>query len=414
MINPQIAKTIEQLDYRVTVGDVATQSGLNINEAQAGLLTLASDVGAHLQVSQSGDIAYLFPRNYRNILRKKYLSLRLQDLWQKIWAVIFYLIRISFGIFLVISILLIFVTIIIIVIAQSSSDNNDRRSSRSINGGFFPNIWIMPNLSGWFSPRSRPYQSVRSAQGMNFFEAVFSVLFGDGHPNPNLESKRWQKIGKVIRKYKGSVIAEQILPYLDESTPITNEDFMIPVLSRFNGYPEVSEQGEIIYRFPELQTTALNREPVVVSNTLREQPWEFSQASSGQKMLTLGLGILNLGGALVLSILLRDGTIALQLGGLVAFVNSILWVLLAYGIGFLAIPLVRYLWIQRRNQRLEARNDRRERFAAALRSPDLELRQKLKTAREYQSEDVIIGSDNLAYTTEQDLLTQELDRLGDS
>jgi hypothetical protein len=31
---------------------------------------------------------------------------------------------------------------------------------------------------------------------------------------------------------------------------------MLPVLARFNGSPQVDERGDIVYSFPDLQTTA--------------------------------------------------------------------------------------------------------------------------------------------------------------
>ena len=80
--DPKIMKAVEQLGYRATVGDIAAQAGLNINFAQQGLLALASDAGGHLQVAQSGEIAYLFPKNFRSILRNKYLlSLACFAIW---------------------------------------------------------------------------------------------------------------------------------------------------------------------------------------------------------------------------------------------------------------------------------------------------------------------------------------------
>ena len=60
--NPKIIKSVEKLDYRVTVGDVAAQAGLELNFAQQGLLTLAGEAGGHLQVAESGDVVYLFPK----------------------------------------------------------------------------------------------------------------------------------------------------------------------------------------------------------------------------------------------------------------------------------------------------------------------------------------------------------------
>ncbi len=70
--NSAIMRSVEQLGYRVTVGDVATQIGLNIAEVNQGLLALAADAGGHLQVAESGDVVYQFPRNFRDILRNSF------------------------------------------------------------------------------------------------------------------------------------------------------------------------------------------------------------------------------------------------------------------------------------------------------------------------------------------------------
>ena len=85
--NPAIMRSVEQLGYKVTVGDVATQVGLNVAEASQGLLALASDAGGHLQVAESGDIVYQFPQDFRAILRNKYIQILLEESWKKIWRV---------------------------------------------------------------------------------------------------------------------------------------------------------------------------------------------------------------------------------------------------------------------------------------------------------------------------------------
>ncbi|NET17284.1 MAG: hypothetical protein F6K08_32955, partial [Okeania sp. SIO1H6] len=70
--NPAIMTAVENLEYRVTVGDVAAKAGLDVKVAEQGLLALATDAGGHLQVSETGEIAYLFPKNFRGILRNKF------------------------------------------------------------------------------------------------------------------------------------------------------------------------------------------------------------------------------------------------------------------------------------------------------------------------------------------------------
>ena len=415
--NPKIVKSIEKLDYRVTVGDVAAQAGLELNLAQQGLLDLAGEAGGHLQVAESGDVVYLFPKNFRSILRNKYWQLRWQKTWQKVWGVLFYLIRISFGVILIASILLIVVALISIYIAMNSANNDREGGNRGYGGGFGGGIYFVPrfwigDIFWWFDPgynrrrRQRRRQASNSYQ-MNFLESVFSFLFGDGNPNADLEEYRWQAIGGVIRNSKGAVIGEQIAPYVDEVDQY--EDYMLPVLSRFNGYPEVSSQGDIIYYFPELQVMASRRqtEPISSAGYLQEKLWRFSQASGGQITLAAGLGALNIVLALVLGTLLRDGTLAAQLGGVVAFAGSIYWLLLGYGILYLVIPLIRYFWIQGRNPKIVKRNQARERMAIALNQPVLSLSQKLAYAKQFARQKVISDRD-LAYTTEDDLLDQNI------
>ncbi len=427
--DPAIMKAVENLNYRVTVGDVAATAGLDVQYAERGLLALASEAGGHLQVAESGDIAYLFPKDFQGILRNKYLRLKLQEWWQKVWRVLFYLIRISFGLLLLISIVLIFVTIAIIVISTNSDRNGNssggRRSSGGGGFGFRPGFWLWfgPN---WFSPfywgyYDRPYYSRRQQQTaspqekeneMNFLEAVFSFLFGDGNPNYNLEERRWQEIAAIIKNNKGTAVAEQIAPYLDDlgnSSQQENEEYMLPALTRFNGRPEVSPDGQIVYHFPELQTTAKESQIKSVSPYLKEQPWRFSEASSGQLMLAAGLGAVNLVGALMLGSLLSDPQVALKIGGLVAFVDAIYPLLLAYGVGFLVVPLVRYFWVQWRNQKVETRNEKREMRAVALNEADRELENKIAYARQFAMEKVI-GGEDLAYSTERELLEQEAEQ----
>lgn len=413
-LNPAVMVAVEQLGYRVTVGDVAAKAGLDLNTSQKGLLALASAVGGDLQVAESGDIAYVLPRDFRGILRAKYFRVQLQEAWAKIWAVLFYLIRISFGIFLILSIVLIFVAILVILVAASSSRNDNNSRSSNFN---FPRIFFFPDF--WWFFGSDPYRprqqssrkSQRNAEEMNFLEGIYSFLFGDGNPNATLESRRWQEVGQQIVNQKGAVVAEQIAPYLDlPPGPLpSSENFMIPVLSQFNGIPQVTEQGEIIYHFPDLQATARQQRQKTVSPYLEEITWKFTRASSGQVMLAIGLGCVNLVGALVLWNLLGDGTVATQLGGIVAFVQSIFWVLVAYGLGFLGIPLGRYYWILAANDRIKTRNHIREEHAETLRAADPKLKGKITAAQAYAAE-TLITQTNLAYTTEKDLITQEAEQ----
>ncbi len=419
MPNPDIMRAVERLDYRVTTGDVAAQAGLDVNIAQQGLLALAADAGGHLQVAESGEIVYLFPKNFRAILRNKYLRLRLQEWWGAIWKVLFYLIRISFGVVLIVSIFIIIAAIVIILIALNSSRGDSDDQGQDDGGGVsLPNIWFSPDFVWFFHPGyyDRQYQ-LRQLEPdqppkMNFLEAVFSFLFGDGNPNFDLESRRWQEIGAVIRNNRGAVAAEQVAPYLDDlghGYARDYEEYMLPILTRFNGRPEVSPVGDIVYHFPDLQVTVSEREYHPVPAYLKEFPWRFSRAGSGQLLLALGLGVVNFVGALALGKLLADGSVAAELGGFIAFVQSIYWGLLGYGAAFLLIPFCRYFWVQWCNRRITARNEDRQERAMLVNQADEQLQAKLNYAQEFAAT-TVIRQDDLIYTTERELVEQEIER----
>jgi hypothetical protein len=409
--NPKVMNAVEQLNYRVTVGDVAVQSGLDLQSAQQALMSLASESGGHLQVTETGEVAYLFAHNFRTILQAKSLKLRLVALWQQIWNVLFYLIRISFGILLIASICIIAIAILLIIFAtlfkDSDSSEGDSSSDR-IGFDGFPIGWIFSDWYYFFTPN--PYSKPNSSSSfsskkssMNFLEAVFSFLFGDGNPNQTLEGRRWQLIGQTLRHHQGAVIAEQVIPFLDSVDEAqTVDDAMLPVLLRFNGQPEVSPEGEIVYHFPELQTSVASNQTAPIVPFLKESLWGFSRASSGQVMAAIGLGSVNLIGALALGKLMS----ASSLGGFLGFVQALYPVLLAYGLSFLAIPLGRYFWNQWQNQRITARNQRREQLAQRLNHPTTLLTEKLGFARQF-AHSTRVDDLELVYTTEKDLLEQE-------
>lgn len=422
--NPAIMKSVEKLNYRVTVGDVASESGLSVAVAQQELLALASEAGGHLQVAETGDMVYAFPNDFRAILRNRYWKLRAKQWLSKVWDVVFYLIRISFGILLVASILILAVAIALIVIALSSSrGDNDNRSGNSRGGGgmmFMPNFWLMPNPFSIFSPRYHRnnyyYQSYdrgnisqqpKQKSDLNFLESIYSFLFGDGNPNPNLEERRWQEIAAVIQNNQGAVIAEQIAPYLDNINIYNerDEDYMLPVLTRFNGYPEVSELGDIIYYFPELQVKAKIKEKSSISPYLEENKWQFSIASSSQKIMAIALGGIYFILVLVFYSLAEQNISALSadLIYFIDFVRFIYPILFGYSVAYLLVPLIRYFWLQNRNQKIAKRNINREQRAHILIENRQELQPKIKYARQF-AQQKILSEDKMIYSTDKDML----------
>jgi len=340
-------------------------------------------------VSEDGEVLYVFPKDYRAKLAGKSFRMRVEPLVDKAKEVGAYLIRVSFGTALIASIVLVYTTIIAIL--SSSSDEDSRGRRRRSYGSTI----IIPTDMFWYLDADyyRRRRVEKENDGMNFIESVFSFVFGDGDPNDGLEEKRWKMIGQYISSNGGVVTAEELAPFLDVPPPSEeskdDESFILPVLLRFQGHPEVDEQGNILYRFPSLQRTASSksggsREYVGtkwsamfggVEKYLEEKLWKFSKASASEKAMVAGLGGLNLFGVIILGNLLKQMTVTP--GGLISFAAQLYPLLQIYAGSFFAIPLFRWFLVRKTNNDIRKRNKAREQRAQELLSPDSSLRRKV-------------------------------------
>eukprot|EP00246_Nothoceros_aenigmaticus_P013444 TRINITY_DN4633_c0_g1_i1.p1 TRINITY_DN4633_c0_g1~~TRINITY_DN4633_c0_g1_i1.p1 ORF type:complete len:558 (+),score=88.19 TRINITY_DN4633_c0_g1_i1:373-2046(+) len=405
---------IDDLGRRVTIGDVASRSGLKVTQAQSALQALAADSGGFLEVSDEGDVLYCFPKDYRSNLSAKSLKIRLEPAVQKLQEVGSYVVRVTFGTTLLASIVLVYSAIVILISsARSDDDNRSNRgygSQRSSGPGF--TMFISPADLFWYWD---PYYYRRrrtKSTGLNFFESVFSFVFGDEDPNEGLEDRRWKAIGQLITSKGGVVTAEELAPYLDVR-PMgfdaqDDDSYVLPVLLQFDGQPEVDNKGNIIYRFPTLQRSAVDW--LGAKGYFTENRVDFSKSTTVERAMVIGLGGVNLVGVIILSSMLKDYSLLGQLGGagFIPFVSKVLPFLQAYTAAFFAIPAFRWMFLQRKNQQIEERNRARLERAIALDRPTPALLQKLKSARE-SSKRTIIGSERIIYSTDKDISEQNLE-----
>jgi hypothetical protein len=408
--NPQLMKAVEELGYRVTCGDVVTHTGIYLEEVRGGLLTLANQTGGHLQVTATGEVIYVLAPDFRQILRRKYIRLQFKEWFDRLFSIGFYLIKMSFGILLIASISIVYLAILALTIAalfttEGCVDCGDCGGSCVLDifnwGGS-----TTPNTESAMTTEDAQIRRKNRRKRLNFLEAVFSVLFGDGNPNADLEQRRWNYIANLIHRQQGVAIGEQIAPYLDvvgQGFDREYENYMLPVLTKFNGIPEVSPTGQLVYHFPDLQTTlkdastASDRSP----QFLRERKWKFSKATPTQTRWSIVLFAANLIGIGILGTMLG--------GGSSAIVSGTMAVLSLYGIGLVIIPSCRYFWVKNRDRQVKQRNNLRRQELKLLQQEDL-IQPKLDFARQFAKQDRITDRD-IIYTTEEDVLSQDIKRL---
>jgi hypothetical protein len=376
---------------RVTVGDVAAKSGLTVAQAEGAVRALAADTGATLKVSPEGDLLYVFPAAVRAQLAAKSWRLRVAPAVAKAGEAAGWLSRVLFGASLLVS-LAIVVAAITALSASSSSDSRDRgRRGGGVSFGISP--FSMFDFYFWdtgYMRRRRMMQNRgdSSPQDMGFLESVFSFVFGDGNPEEldsgSLEQRRWRAVGDVITSSRGVVTAEQLAPLLDlppGGAQPEDESYVLPALVQFNGVPEVSPEGHILYRFPDLAKTASQtaaKRPRATSSravTLQERRRVLTKAPPSNVALTLLLGAANAFGVYSLTSMMGNPAIAAQASReVLTWVSTLLPGLQLYAASFFLIPAARYLALQVENAGVEGRNAARAAAAALLQRPEAQAK----------------------------------------
>ena len=418
-LNPAIMTAIDRLQYRATVGDIATQSGLNVAIAEQGVLALAAQTGAQMQVTESGDIAYTFPKDFRSTLQAKYWQLRLQAWWDSISGTLFWIVRVAFGCSLFVVLFAILTVGFIMITTMNSNDDNSSDSGGGSGGGFGGNQSgnsYNPGFGGWFIWSGdwlsfggpKPHDDGKQ---LSFLETIFSFVFGDGNPNRNLETRRWETIAQRIVQSGGSVVAEQLTPYLD--VPLnkfdTDEDqHVLPVLVRFNGSPQVTDDGQLIYTFPELQKTVQatteNDRIETIPDYLEEKSWKLS---AGNPTLVTGAALI--GGLILILSLWFTGILPRSVPAPAGILRSVSMGALAYSSFYLGLPTLRWFIQGQKNSKIAARNSDRAKRARQLNTPDEILENKLIQSKTFQQR-LRIDEQPIAYDTDRDMLDQNLEQ----
>ena len=289
----KLLKAIAACGNTATAADVAAASGLSVAETRRQLLNLARLVGAELQVSADGELLFVFdePGKLKGGLRSASVRQRASDVWDKTKPPLFWVLRASFGLGLLASLTL--VTVAITALASSSKDNDSSGTSAlSVTRLWGPS----PFDFLYYSSRPYGYYDVNSPrpQEKGFLQSCFSLLFGDGNPNANLAQRTSIAAAAIIRANGGAVTAEQLAPLLapeidpdradeDSARPgaPVSESWMLPILLQFNGEPVVTDEGDLVYVFPELMATASDGDGADGSLAAAAARAELMAAASG-------------------------------------------------------------------------------------------------------------------------------------
>ncbi len=240
-----------------TIADIVGRTSLPLATVKELAPKVADEYSARLQVTESGEILYSFPRGFKSkykgvgvFFKKLFENLgkgvKIFSSWLfKVWIMV--MLVGYFALFMLLA-----VAALVLSVAGNRSDN-DSGGGLALTHGLFNliiRIWFYSEISKSLDPsyvdqrRSRP-------KTRPLHKAIFSFVFGDGDPNADWETRENQAVIAYIQANKGVIsLPEYIM--LTGKKPLEADSAITAFCAEFGGSPEATEEGTVVYRFDDL------------------------------------------------------------------------------------------------------------------------------------------------------------------
>lgn len=258
----------------LTVADTAAKTGLALRDAESGLHWLSKEYRGQLRVTSDGQLVHRFPTGFTKPWEAADARRRvLFAVGQALMGAVRFVVRAWVAVVLVGYAAFFVALLLAMTFARQGGDSDSRRNSDGLPGGalayallrvlsdalfwtFHP--WspfsVYAYSDGWggqsqFAPRAR-----RQEPRVPLYERVNRFFFGPPSPPADpLEDER--RLVSAIRAGKGRIGLADVMRVTglprEQADPL-----MAKLMLDYDGDVAVSEEGGIVYRFPEMRKTA--------------------------------------------------------------------------------------------------------------------------------------------------------------
>lgn len=247
-----------------TVADIVAKTALPLRTVRELVPLAADEYSARLEVTESGEIRYSFPRGFTSKYRGFWAGLRkcteaLKTGVRTAAAVVFkvWIMAMLVGYFVLF--MLIALAALMLSVAGSANSNN-RSSRRDSGGGMFLasgifnmiiRIWFYSELTRSMDRRYYGSRASPRPRGRPLHRAIFSFVFGDGDPNADWASREKQGVIAYIQANRGLISLPEFMALTGLRAEVA-EERITSYCAEFGGMPEATEDGTVVYRFDEL------------------------------------------------------------------------------------------------------------------------------------------------------------------
>jgi len=260
----KIVNSLKRRKKGAVAADICSATALPLSVVNELLPKAADEYSGHLRVTESGEISYYFPNGFTS--RYRGLSAALKKAAKNTFNFIKTAGAFLFKIWIVVMLIgyfLFFIALalasVFLSVAGKSSSSGGRRSGGSVNFGLFNLIWRI-----WFySELTRPKYGygqakvIKTKESRPLHKAVFSFVFGEEDPNKNWEDQEYKAIISYIQANRGVISLAEYMAFTGKNSQEAETD-IISFCSKFEGSPEATEEGTIVYRFDKLLLSSDN------------------------------------------------------------------------------------------------------------------------------------------------------------
>ncbi|MDR1410971.1 MAG: hypothetical protein LBI91_02055 [Spirochaetaceae bacterium] len=388
-----------------TVADIVARTALPLETVRDLVPAAADEYSGRLEVTESGEIRYSFPRGFtskyrgfRAGLRRAAAGfakgLRIGGAWAfKVWIM-----AMLVGYFLFF--MLLAVAALALSVAASFQSNSNSRSSKGDGGLLLASslfntiirIWFYSELLNTDRRYSRSYRGVPAKpKGRPLYKAIFSFVFGDDDPNARWDEQEKRAVIAYIQENRG-VITTPELAMITGLTPGEAEGRITAYCAEFGGSPEATEDGTVVYRFDDLLLRADRRDRGFgdLSGPIKRLKGFSSNAKKLNGWFAVINGVNLAFGGYFLFNALQSGHILtpehFQASSWFYGVSYLLlsqvfsnplpvitigmgWVPIIFSLIFWAIPALRFFGVKKENERIKLENFRKEGYGRIWRDP---------------------------------------------
>ncbi len=250
-----LRKALEERSGRLTHADAMAVTGLPRYQAETALKSLVKTYKSHLEATDKGEIIYDFGKRLESRLALP-LRERLEPVFRALWSGFKFVFKIAIVGTLIFYFVAFLAMLIAIMFARSSGDR-DRDDGPDF---FMPLIWFWGWGPGPYGPHDgygrgarRPRRSQKA-----MYKKVFDYVFGP--PEAPKDELGDEKILLAYIRENGGRITASDLVALTGWDYARAEQEASRLMASYEGEPEVTDDGVVLYVFKDLRTTAGERE----------------------------------------------------------------------------------------------------------------------------------------------------------